>query len=110
MSFTNHFPGATRVPVITVGVDDSNGEAVFVTMHEDGTLQIVELDLVREWAELIYRGKGEARDFFQEMYVRLPGGKSLFPCVIRFAGSPDAPKMVVRSTSLTYGALMMVDL
>lgn len=78
MSFTV-YPAGSRTP--NVAIENMRPEEpVFISLYEDGALQVVELTLIREWADEMYHNNLERE--YEELYVRLPNSTTLLTCGI----------------------------
>jgi hypothetical protein len=79
---------------------------VFHYVKESGSHGVVGWDTVKVWAEEIYVN-GVPRDFYyRELYVLLPGGRSLLPCAITIDQTgPFGWKAVVTGTASVSGEL-----
>jgi len=91
VSFTV-YPLGRRSPNVSIE-NMKPEEPVFVALYEDGMIQVVELPLICEWADEMYHNDLEPEH--EELYIRLPGSTSLFPCSIDFADGGSAPVKVV---------------
>lgn len=110
MSSFEVYPGGKRTPVVSVDTIEYADEPVFVALHSDGGIQVLDLSIIREWAEDLRTGDVEAKDLCAELYVRLPGSTSLLTCAIGFAGSAVNPKVTILGVASTSGVLYTVDL
>lgn len=97
----------TEAPVISCGGgfhhQHPSEEPVFHFVRRGGDHGVAGLETVRMWARGVREGLVTHREVFGELYVILPDGNSLTPCSITFAGTDDAPKLVINGTASTPG-------
>lgn len=92
-------------------VFEHSSEPYFHVMRPDGAHGTASLPDIRDWARQELDQPGEAlAALYRELYIVLPGGRSLLPCAITFAGGERSPKAVITGTAAVSGVLWTTDL
>jgi len=95
---------------LDIHLQPPNTEPVFHFTQEDGYHGVAGLESITAWALDIFNSRVTVSECFRELYVVLPGGRSLLPCALTFAGSGQALKLVVTGTAAVSGVLWTYDL